>query len=298
MKQILLVMNPCAGQRRATRFLPEIIGRFNAAGFQVIIYMTNARGDAQRWTAAWGKSVDRVVCIGGDGTLNECISGLLQVGLRCPVGYIPAGTTNDFAASLCLPTDIRTAAEAIVEGEPVEYDAGRFGDRYFCYVASFGAFTRTSYSTPQSVKNTLGHLAYVLEGIQEISQIRKNHVRFELEDEVVEDDFIFGAISNSTSVGGILTLDPKQVDMCDGKFELLLVRMPRDLLELGDCIRAIRSQKYDCTNITFRTVSRLRVIADPAMAWSLDGERADGGSELEVENLHKAMRIIQKKETP
>lgn len=296
MKRILLVMNPYSGQRRANRYLPEIIGIFNSGGYEVVTYMTAAPGDATRIVADRGGDVDRVVCIGGDGTLNECISGLLQAGLEIPVGYIPAGTTNDFASSLHLPTNVLEAAEAIVAGEPVIYDAGRFGNRYFSYVASFGAFTRASYATPQYVKNALGHMAYLLEGITELSQIRKTHVRFELEDEVVEDDFIFGAVSNSTSVGGVLTLDPRQVDMCDGKFELLLVRMPRDPIELGECIHAIRTQHYNCEMMTFRSVSKLRVIADANMPWTLDGEREDGHSQVEITNLHEAIRIIQRKD--
>ena len=145
--------------------------------------------------------------------------------MKVPIGYIPAGSTNDFASSLKLSTNIMQAAKDILEGEPVAYDVGRFGERYFSYVASFGAFARTSYTTPQSIKNTLGHTAYLLEGMQEISQIRKEHVRMELDDQVVEDDFLFGAICNSTTIGGILTLDPKRVDMADGLLELSLIHI-------------------------------------------------------------------------
>ena len=174
------------------------------------------------------------------------------------------------------------------------YDVGRFGDRYFSYVASFGAFTRASYTTPQNVKNALGHTAYLLEGIQELSQIRKVHVRFDTEDQVVEDDFLFGAISNSTSVGGILTLDPKQVDMGDGKFELLLIRAPRDFAELSECLRALQTQKYNCGMITFLSASRVRVTADARMPWTLDGEREDGHGRVVAENLHHAFKLMKR----
>lgn len=298
MKRALLVMNPYAGQRRANRFLPEIIGIFNAAGYEVIAYMTTCQGDAARMIRERGEIADQIVCIGGDGTLNECVSGILQAGLRCPIGYIPAGTTNDFAASLKLPTEILQAAQVAANGEPVPCDAGRFSNRFFSYVASFGAFSRTSYTTAQSLKNVLGHVAYVLEGIQELSQIRKIHLRFELDDGVVEDDFIFGAICNSTSVGGILTLDPKQVDMGDGLFELLLVRSPRDLAELAEGIRALKTQIYNCSMLTFRPTSKLRIYADPDMPWTLDGEREDGHAVITVENLHHAIRIIRGKDVP
>ena len=173
------------------------------------------------------------------------------------------------------------------------YDAGKFGDRYFSYVASFGAFTRASYTTPQDIKNALGHTAYVLEGIQELSQIRKEHVRMDIGGTVVEDDFLFGAISNSTSVGGILTLDPDQVDMRDGLLEILLVRAPRNLAEISECIQALKTQKYNCEMITFCSAPAVTVYANADMPWTLDGEREDGHSEVKVENRHLAFRLIQ-----
>ncbi len=296
MKKLLFVMNPFAGTRRANRVLAEVLSVFNRAGYEVLTYMTAGQGDATREVQARAAEVDLVVCVGGDGTFNETITGVLRSGRDLPVGYLPAGSTNDFAASLHLPTDLLQAARDIVEGEPCCYDVGKFGNRYFSYVASFGAFTRTSYSTPQNIKNALGHTAYLLDGISELSQIKPLHVRFELENEVIDDDFIFGAISNSTSVGGILTLDPRQVDMSDGKFELLLVRAPRDLVELSECIRALRTQKYNCSMLTFRPASRVTVYADPAMAWTLDGEREEGHDCVEVENLHHAIRLLQRKE--
>ena len=294
MKKLLFVMNPYSGIRRANRYLADIISIFNRGGYEVTAHMTAGQGDAIRVVQEKAKDMDLVACCGGDGTFNETISGILRSGADVPVGYIPAGSTNDFAASLKLPANILQAAKDIVEGEPVAYDVGRFGQRYFSYVASFGAFTRASYATPQNIKNALGHTAYVLEGINELSQIRKTHVRMELDGQVVEDDFLFGAISNSTSVGGILTLDPKQVDMADGKLEVLLVRAPVDLLEISECIKAVQTQKYNCDMITFRSAEKIRVFADPDMPWTLDGEREDGHAEVDVENVHLAIRLMQR----
>ena len=192
------------------------------------------------------------------------------------------------------PTEPLEAAQEIVDGSPVYYDAGSFNGRFFSYVASFGAFTRTSYTTPQSIKNALGHTAYVLSGISELSQIRNEHVRFEIDGETIEDDFLFGAICNSTSVGGILTLDPKQVDMADGKLEVLLVRSPKSLLELTECISAVQSQQYNnCEMITFRSGREIKITADPEMPWTLDGEREDGHQEITVTNNHLAYRLVQ-----
>jgi len=294
MKKMLLIMNPISGQKKAAKHLPEIISLFNRADYEVITYMTGCRGDATRMAALRGGDVDIVVCCGGDGTFNETISGLLQSGFTTPVGYIPSGSTNDFASSLKLSTNPLKAAQDIIEGQPVVYDVGRFGTRYFSYVASFGAFTQSSYATPQSIKNVLGHTAYVLSGISELSQIRKEHVRMEIDGEVVEDDFLFGAISNSTSVGGILTLDPKYVDMSDGLLEILLVRAPRNLLEITECIQAFQSQNYNnCAMVTFRSARKVRILSNPGMIWTLDGEREDGHWEVMAENVHHAIQLVK-----
>ena len=296
MKKLLFIMNPLAGMKKANRYLADIIALFNRAGYDVLTYMTAAPGDCITAVEQKAAGMDLIVCVGGDGTFNETVSGLLRTGLDIPVGYIPAGSTNDFATSLKLPTNVLEAAQLIAEGEPVAYDVGRFDNRYFTYVASFGAFTRVSYATPQSVKNALGHTAYLLGGLQEISQIRPFHVRFDLDDgQVIEDDFIFGAISNSTSVGGILTLDPKQVDMQDGKFELFLVRAPKDVLELSECAKALTEQKYNCKVITFCSASRITVTAPPDMNWTLDGEMEPGHDTVSVENLHHSIRLMQRR---
>lgn len=293
---MLFIMNPFAGQKRANRVLPDILLLFSQAGYDIHTVMTTGTGAATRAAQSQAGSVDLVVCCGGDGTLNETITGLLSAGADTPIGYIPAGSTNDFASSLKLPTNILKAAQTIVEGEPVSYDVGRFGGRYFSYVASFGAFTRSSYATPQNVKNALGHTAYVLSGITELSQIRNEHVKMEIDGQTVEGDFLFGAICNSTSVGGILTLDPKQVDMGDGLFEILLVRAPENLGEIHECIQALQSQKYNCAMLTFRSAQKVRIFADPEMPWTLDGEKEDGHEMVEVENLHHAIRLMQKKD--
>ena len=294
MKKMLFIMNPFAGQKRANRQLSDLLLLFTKAGYDVITHMTTGPGSASEAAERLAGEVDLIVCCGGDGTFNETVSGLLKSGRDVNLGYIPAGSTNDFAASLKLSSNILQAAQDILEGEPVPYDVGKFGDRYFSYVASFGAFTRASYATPQSVKNALGHTAYVLEGIQELSQIRKEHIRMEMDGEVVEDDFLFGAICNSTSVGGILTLDPKQVDMADGLLEILLVRAPRNLAEISECLQALQSQEYNCAMITFRSAHHVTVYADAEMPWTLDGEREEGHTQVDVDNQHLAIRLMKR----
>ena len=294
MKKLLFIMNPFAGQKKANKVLPEILMLFTEAGYEINMSMTTGPGAATRLAAERGSRADLVVCCGGDGTLNETIAGLLMAQLTVPVGYIPSGTTNDFASSLKLSHNPIQAAKDIIEGQEVPYDVGKFGDRYFCYVASFGAFTKSSYAIPQTLKNALGHTAYVLGGISELSQIRNEHVRMEIDGEVVEDDFLFGAICNSTSVGGILTLPPDRVDMGDGVFEVMLIRAPRHVNEIPECLMAAQNQTYNCSMVTFRPAKSIKITTDPFMAWTLDGEKADGYKEILVENLHHAIRIVKR----
>lgn len=294
MRKLLFLVNPNAGQRRVNKALAEIIGIFNEGGYEVTVFTTTGPGTGSRIVAERAADYDLVVCAGGDGTLNETITGILRAGAACPVGYIPCGSTNDFASTLKLSLDVVQAAKDIMLGVPVEYDVGRWGDRYFVYIASFGAFTRVSYTTPQNLKNALGHLAYVLSGIQELPQIRNIPMALELDDQVLDGEYLFGAVSNSTSVGGVFTLDPRRVDLRDGKFEVILVRMPRDMNELAQCAAALQNHTYDCAAITFRKVSRLKVHETSGLLWTLDGERAEGTDVVEIENLHRAIRLVQR----
>ena len=296
MRKLLLLVNPNAGQRRVNKLLTEVIGVFNEGGYEVTVFLTTGPGSGIRIVEDRAGAYDLVVCAGGDGTLNETITGILRSGADCPIGYIPCGSTNDFAATLKLSTDIVQAARDIMLGKPEEHDLGRWGERYFTYIASFGAFTRVSYSTPQNLKNALGHLAYVLSGITELPQIRSIPMRLEMDGEIVEGKYLFGAVSNSTSVGGVITLDPHLVDLRDGKFEVILVRLPRDPAELAQCITALQNHTYDSAAITFRSVSSLTVHQDPSLVWTLDGERAEGAEEIHIENLHRAIRLVRRQE--
>ena len=293
MKTMLLIVNPCSGQKKAKKLLCDLIDVFNRAGFRVITHITACPGDGEQAAIAYASQVDRIVCCGGDGTFNETVSGVLKSGVRVPIGYIPCGSTNDFATSLQLSSDLLQAARDATSDTLQQIDVGRFGSRYFTYVASFGAFTRTSFTTPQSMKNIMGHAAYVLSGIQELSQLRSHHLRFTLEDgQVLENDYIFGAISNSTSVGGVLTLDARQVDMTDGMFELLLIRTPKDLFELGECVRSLQQKDYASPMLTFQKAAELTVDPPEDMPWTLDGEQESGHNQVTVRCLHHAMDFI------
>lgn len=291
-KRLLLILNPTSGKMAGKRHLAEVVEAFGRGGYAPTVYVTTHRGHGAELAREYGGEADLVVCLGGDGTFNEVVSGMLSAGHTTPLGYIPCGSTNDFAASIGLKKTIPEATEAILKGEPHTYDVGLFDDRYFSYVASFGAFTRTSYATSQSVKHMLGHLAYVLGGIKEVAKIRSWHVRFRVDEKEIEGDYLFGAISNSTSVGGVLTLRQDVVDMNDGLLELLLVKKPHNPKELSACVTALLKKNYDSPMLEFCSGSSFRVEADECMDWTLDGEWGKGKAEITVQNLKDAIRLV------
>ncbi len=293
-QKALIIMNPCSGTKRANKYLTEIVEIFTVNDYFCTVMTTTKRGDGTIYAREYGKHFDLIACIGGDGTFNEVVSGVMQAGLRIPIGYIPAGSTNDFASSLHIPKNIVQAAKNIVHGDPVAFDIGSFNGRSFSYVASFGAFTKTSYNTPQNVKNALGHLAYILDGITSIASIRAEHMAIEADGVTYEDDYIFGAISNSTSIAGILTLKPELVDMSDGLFELILVKAPRDLIEVADLAHLVTTQNYESSMLTFVNAKEFRIHASSETSWTLDGEYQEGCEEILVENKHHAINLMIK----
>ena len=291
--RMLFIMNPNAGTRRAAKYLNDIFCLFAAKGWEPLVCMTQKRGDGTELVRSHAGEADMVVAVGGDGTLNEVITGLMLTGWQVPLGYIPAGSTNDFATSLKLPKTILKAAELIAEGTPRTLDVGRFcEDRYFSYVASFGAFTKASYATPQSAKNFLGHLAYILGAVKELGNIHPYQMKVEIPGETFEESFIFGGVSNSTSLGGVLTLDPQYVDMNDGLLEMLFVRSPSGPAELNECIRAVTSKDYDSRMLLFRSTPWVRITGIPDVDWTLDGEFAPGRETVEIRNLPNAIRLV------
>ena len=295
MKKMLFILNPYAGKCHGAKHLAKMIEIFNRADYAVTVHITAGHGDAEEVAAQRGGEYDLIACCGGDGTFNETIAGLLRGGFDVPVGYIPAGSTNDLAASLGLSTDNLQAARDIVEGTVRQVDVGLFGDRYFSYVASFGAFTRVSYATSQSMKNMLGHTAYVLSGIKELAHIKRVHLRFELEDgEVLEDDYIFGAVSNTTSLAGLLTLPAELVDMCDGKLEIMLLKMPKNLVALASMANALRKHNYSHPSITFLNATSVKVTAPEDMDWTLDGEQQPGVTQTQIRCVPQAVRLVVK----
>ena len=297
-KKLLFIMNPKSGLMQAPKYMAEIIEKFSGAGYLTQVLMTAGKGDARDFAAEYGKEADTVVVSGGDGTLNEVIDGMISCGCRTPIGYIPAGSTNDFANSIGLPKSIPACVDRIINGTPQNVDIGSFNGRYFSYVASFGAFTSTTYSVPQNIKNILGHSAYVMAGVKELAHIKSIHARITLEkgtpeEEIHEGDYVLGGVCNSKSIGGIVSLQKLDVNLNDGMMEVLLIKMPRDLIELSETTASILNgtfkshqiEKYSAHNVTFEL--------DEDVHWTLDGEYEKGSGVCEIKTLESAISLIR-----
>ena len=292
-KRLLLLLNPFAGQKKANRLLPEIIRLYNDRGYECIVYVTAGPGDATEYLRDHNTEFDHVVCIGGDGTLNETIAGIVDSGASCPpVGYIPAGSTNDYANSLGLSRDILTAAADAVDGWLCRFDLGSFDGRNFIYTASCGAFARTSYTTPQTAKNLLGHLAYIFEGLRDLTTIKPIHARVTSDDRVFEGDYIFIGVTNSLSVGGLVRLDPDLVRLNDGLFEVMLVKFPTLPGHLAEILRALSTNDLPSEEIEFFTAEKVRIETEEDVEWTLDGERGDSGRSFEIVNLYNRFPLM------
>ena len=289
---LLFIVNPRAGRTRSTAPLFDAVAHFCASGYLVDLRLTQAREDATRLARELGGKFDAVVCCGGDGTLNETVTGLMDLPSPPPLGYIPAGSTNDFAASLHLPDQPLEAARVITASGGRPLDVGSFNGRPFIYVASFGAFTRASYSAPQNVKNDLGHLAYILEGVKDLSTLRPYRASVATEEECFDGEFLFGAVTNATSVGGLVKLKEDQVCLDDGLFELLLIPNPKSIADLQGLARSLLLQDYTGDGVIFRHVSQVIVETPESFPWALDGEYGPGEEQVAIRNLHQKLTFL------
>ncbi len=291
-KRLLMIVNLRAGRSKPRGPLYDAAAAFCGAGYLLTIRHTTAPGDARRIAQSEGGNYDAVVAVGGDGTLNEVISGLHTLSAPPPVGYLPRGSTNDFAASLNISQDPLKAAEAILRGRTRKLDIGHFGDRVFVYVASFGAFTRVSYTASQDVKNALGHLGYLVEGIKDLDTLRPYQVRVTADGENLDGSYLFGAVANSTSIAGMMKLDGSKVVLDDGHFELLLIPHPKNAAALQGLIRALLNQQYDSGGLIFRHVSSIHLETEETLPWSLDGEYAPSRAAVDITNRHQALTML------
>ncbi len=291
-KSVLLIANPRAGKLKLKGYLSLISNIFISRGYDVTTRTTRWRLDAAHIAQNYAPKYDLVVCCGGDGTLNEVVSGLMALPKHPPLGYIPMGTTNDFASSLGIPRDMIRAARKIIDGKPVDIDVGEMNGRYFPSIASFGAFTESSYSTPQTAKNIMGHMAYVLDGMSHVSSVKPCRMTVETVERVCTGDYIFGSVSNSTSIAGLVKLDSSHVDFADGRFEVMLVRLPQTPSQLQKIINALLTKQYDCEFIDFFHTSHAKITVREPIPWTLDGEYGPPSTEVEIFNRRRALTII------
>ena len=295
MKRMLLIVNPKSGKNQIKPFLCDIIDLYVANGYEVTVHTTQYPKDASAVVKAKGENYDLIVCCGGDGTLDEVGGGVLELEKAPLLGYIPAGTTNDFAKSLGIIGSPMQCAQIVLDGVPFACDMGQFNDTPFVYVAAFGVFTQVSYSTPQEYKNMLGHAAYVLEGIKSLSTIKSYHVCCEYGDKRIEDEMIYGMVTNSKSVGGFTSVSGKVMELNDGLLEVLLIKMPKNIMDLQAIVASLLLQTIDERYMYLIKTDNITISSDEAIAWTLDGE--DGGEcqKAEIINLKHAINIIRPK---
>ena len=291
---MLFVFNPKAGKGKIKTHLLDIVDIFSSHDYEIIIRSTQAPRDAYEKAKEYANSVDMIVCSGGDGTLDEVVTGIMEAESSVPIGYIPAGSTNDFANSLFMPKNITKVAEMIMEEELYHCDIGRFNQKTFAYVAAFGLFTDVSYETDQDLKNVLGHVAYVLEGVKRLFDIKSYHMKVTSDEVQAEDDFIVGMITNSRSVGGFKNLTGKNVDMNDGLFEVTLIAHPKNPLQLQEIITALVMAEDNTDLIYSFKTKKLTIESDEEVPWTLDGEFGGDHSYVDIENRHKALNLYLK----
>ena len=292
MKKLMLIVNPNAGKGGYKTALGEALHIFYKAGYLPEVYFTAKPGEATQLCLDHAANYDLLVCLGGDGTLSEVTAGLHTLPKAPELGYIPMGTANDAAASLGLSRNAAECAQTIVTGRAMEMDIGRFnGESFFTYVAAFGAFTDVSYLTPQQNKQSLGHLAYVLEGMKSLPKLPVIHATVEYDEGVIEGDFLLGGAANSTSLGGIIKLDSDLVSLSDGLFELILVRAPKNIADLQTAITEAVNKQYDGEQITLLHSKKLRFIFPEKVSWTRDGEAGGEHRDVTLEVIPKAVRI-------
>lgn len=290
-KKMLFIYNPKAGKAQIRNKLADILDIFTKAGYEITIYPTQRQGDAMERASACPADMDILVCSGGDGTLDEVVTGMMKADLHIPIGYIPAGSTNDFGGSLGLPRNMIKAAQTLVDGQNFSCDIGSFNKDVFVYIAAFGLFTDVSYETEQDMKNVLGHMAYLLEGAKRISGLRSYPMKVTYEDKVIQDDFIFGMITNSVSVGGFKRITGNNVKLDDGVFEVTLIRQPKNPIELNNILVSLLNRDIDNNAMYCFRTSSLTIQTHNPIAWTLDGEYGGSHTLVQIDNLQQAMDI-------
>jgi len=286
-KKILLVLNPIAGKMRAHNYdIPSLFSTHT-----LTTYYTTDGASTELYVASCASLYDTVICAGGDGTLHHVVNGLMRLENPPTLGFIPCGTTNDFAVSLGIPRDIHDAAALIEKDRAIPVDIGSFGNRFFVYVASFGAFTESSYKAPQESKNRIGRMAYLFEAMREFPRIRPCTLSVETDVGSFRGDYVFGAVSNATTLGGFLRLSPADIAYDDGLFEVMLITMPRSVMDFQQIIFSLLRRQYNPEYITYIKTKRALFSMEQGVPWSLDGEYDSGSNTVDIQIHPKAIRL-------
>ena len=288
----MFIFNPHSGKGQIKNNLVDIVDIRVKAGYDVTIYTTQARADATRKVMEEAANFDRIVCSGGDGTLDEVVTGLIKSDTNTPIGYIPAGSTNDFANSLGIPKEMVKAAEVAVGKNPFPCDIGDFNSDTFVYVAAFGLFTEVSYKTSQQLKNIFGHVAYIMEGAKHLHDILSYNMQVEYEEHVFQDEFIYGMVTNSVSVGGFKGMTGTDVKLDDGVFEVTLIKKPHNPIELNEILACLTNMIDDSDLIYSFKTNEVKITAREQIAWTLDGEFGGEHEEVIIRNLNKRVTIF------
>ena len=290
MKKLLYIYNPMSGQKTIGNHLSEIVEYFSKKSYFPTVYATQKANDAREKVKEFSKEYEEILVSGGDGTLDEVVSGLLKSEEKSIIGYIPTGSTNDFSRSLKIPTDIKKATKIAINGETMDIDVGKFNSKFFTYVAAFGSIAQVSYETDQSMKNIFGRFAYILEGVKTVSNLKAYKAKITIDDEVFEGEFIHFMATNSVSVGGFNNFYKKNIGLDDGIFEAVLIKKPNGLIELNQIIDGLRSKKEN-DNVIFRSGSVFKVESDEKISWTLDGDYGGSYKKSEIKVLNRAVKM-------
>ena len=291
-KKLLFVFNPKSGMGLIKNNLLDIVDVMVKAGYEPTVYPTQARGDATRKVREDGANYDRIVCSGGDGTLDEVVTGMREAHLHIPLGYIPAGSTNDFARTLGISNDMVKAAQIAVGENIFPCDVGQFNDDTFIYIAGFGVFTEISYETPQELKNIFGHAAYILSAAKSLTSIPNYLMQIEANGEVFQDRFIYGMVTNSVSVAGFKGLTGKNVQLDDGEFEVTLVKSPNNPIELNEIIAYLTGIISETKMVYSFKTANIKIRSRSSVSWTMDGENGGDHWNVEIKNRHKKVNIL------
>lgn len=290
-KRLLFIYNPHAGKGKIKHLLYDIFEIFSFSDYEIVVYPTRKHGDATEYVKENAENFNRIICCGGDGTLHEVVNGVMNSKKNIPIGYIPMGSTNDFGNSLNIDTSLDEIRN-FIRNDTKKYDIGKFNDEYFVYVAGFGIFTSVSHETPQEMKNSIGHMAYVIESLKELNKIKSYHIKLNTPTTEIEDDIMLCIVTNSKSVGGIKDIINEKANLSDGLFEVLLIKYTTNITKLNEIVLYLLGL-IETSNMVYELQTKsLTIESDDDIVWTLDGENGGVHNKVEIINLNKHLKLL------